>query len=274
MASEQFELSRETRASFCITRCLADGIRYRADDEVPVEHVLDVTVEGLGAISFACTPSHLAELVVGHLLTEGLIAGVGDIEGMEMSRDGSSIAVRLAKRLRVVDGFSEVVTTCSTKTTRRSTETRPALRKLEPVPWDPRQVFGISAEFAADTPIHRATFGAHSCRIALGGELLYCCEDLGRHNAFDKAVGLAALNGVDLTKATVFTSGRAPVDMVEKAIRARIPILVSKAVPTDRTVELARSYDLTLVCSARPDSMKVFSDPLGCARSFRASQAS
>lgn len=244
-----------------------------ADDEVPVEHVLDVAIEGLGTVSFACTPDHLVELVVGHLLTEGLIASIDDIEDMKVSCDASSIAVRLGKRLRVVDGLSKVVTTCSSKTTCRGTEARPALRKLDPVPWDPRQVFRMSADFAADTPIHRATFGAHSCRIAFGGKQLCCCEDLGRHNAFDKAVGLAALSGADLSKATAFTSGRAPVDMVEKAIRARIPILVSKAVPTDRTVELARKYDLTLVCSARPDSMKVFSDPLGCVRSFETPRA-
>ena len=49
--------------------------------------------------------------------------------------------------------------------------------------------------------------------------------------------------------------------MVTKAIKAGIPVLVSKAVPTDLTVELARRFDLTLICAARPDSMKVYHDP-------------
>ena len=51
--------------------------------------------------------------------------------------------------------------------------------------------------------------------------------------------------------------------MVMKAIRARIPLLMTKAVPTDLTVQLAREYDLTLICSAHADGIKVFNDPLG-----------
>ena len=66
---------------------------------------------------------------------------------------------------------------------------------------------------------------------------------------------------VDLSPCIVFTSGRVPIDMVAKAIRARIPILVSKAVPTDKTIQIARDHDLTLICSAHPDAIRVFNDP-------------
>ena len=109
--------------------------------------------------------------------------------------------------------------------------------------------------------MHRRTFGAHSCFLSVGEEILYCCEDLGRHNAFDKVIGCALQDHVDLSQAVIYTSGRLPVDMVTKAIKASIPVLVSKAVPTDLTVELARRFDLTLICAARPDSMKVYHDP-------------
>ena len=70
---------------------------------------------------------------------------------------------------------------------------------------------------------------------------------------------------IDLRQALVFSSGRLPVDMVMKAIRAGIPLLATKAVPTDETVRLAREFGLTLVCQARPDSAVVYHDPLGCA---------
>ena len=75
-------------------------------------------------------------------------------------------------------------------------------------------------------------------------------------------IGCALQDGVDLTSAIVFTSGRLPVDMVLKGIRSGIPVLVSKAVPTDMTIKLAQEFGLTLICSARPDSMKVFNDQL------------
>jgi FdhD protein len=65
------------------------------------------------------------------------------------------------------------------------------------------------------------------------------------------------MDGVDLAAWTVFTSGRVPTDMALKAIRAGIPVMVSKAVPTDTAVELARAHGLTLICSAYPDSFVV-----------------
>ena len=92
------------------------------------------------------------------------------------------------------------------------------------------------------------------------GEILYCCEDIGRHNALDKAVGRALIDGVDLRQCVLFSSGRIPADMMEKAIRAGVPLLASNAVPTDRAVALARAYRVVLICTARSDSMNIFAD--------------
>ena len=78
------------------------------------------------------------------------------------------------------------------------------------------------------------------------GRILYQCEDLGRHNALDKAVGCALADGVPLGECVLYTSGRVPVDMVRKAIRAGVPALVSKTMPTVQSVELAEEYGLRL----------------------------
>lgn len=74
-------------------------------------------------------------------------------------------------------------------------------------------------------------------------------------------MGAALRADIDLRNALVFSSGRLPVDMVMKAIRAGIPILATKAVPTDETIRLAREFGLTLICQARPDSVVVYNDP-------------
>ncbi len=170
--------------------------------------------------------------------------------------------VYLKDRNHVVNPRELIVEDVGTCCTDNRTLSRLYLRdeelpEVSPIPWTHEQIFALAHVFAADTPMHRRTYGAHSCYLARGAEVLYCCEDLGRHNAFDKVVGCALIDDVDLRECTVFTSGRVPTDMAVKAIRARIPIMVSKAVPTNLAVQMAKEHGLTLICAAHPDSFRI-----------------
>ena len=91
------------------------------------------------------------------------------------------------------------------------------------------------------------------------GTFLRLAEDIGRHNALDKVIGYALRHQIDLKECMVYSSGRIPTDMAMKAIYAGIPVLSSKASPTTEAIELAKTYRLTLICAARRDRMKVFS---------------
>ena len=104
----------------------------------------------------------------------------------------------------------------------------------------------LAAAMGGELPLYRATRAVHSCFLLRAGRILYQCEDLGRHNALDKAVGCALADGVPLGECVLYTSGRVPVDMVRKAIRAGVPALVSKTMPTVQSVELAEEYGLRL----------------------------
>ena len=90
------------------------------------------------------------------------------------------------------------------------------------------------------------------------GEILRRAEDIGRHNALDKVLGWALMQGIPLEECIVYTSGRIPVDMVMKVIRAGVPVLASKAMPTRESVLLAEEFGLSLIGAARKDSMVVF----------------
>ena len=242
----------------------ADGTCEEVKDQVQVEHTLDVYVNEILTMRVVCTPDHLFDLIVGRLFTEGLIEGPESIERMELV--GASTRANIYLKDRAADLSRVTVQTVPTCCTGNQVfnsyfEGDRSLQKVKPVAWEPEWVFSLARQFATDSPMHKKTSGSHSCYLAVRDQVLYCCEDLGRHNAFDKVIGCALRDGVDLTHAIIFTSGRLPVDMVLKGIRSRVPILVSKAVPTDMTVRLAREFNLTLICSARPDSMKVFNSP-------------
>ena len=97
-----------------------------------------------------------------------------------------------------------------------------------------------------------------------------CCrEDIGRHNAIDKAVGYALIQGIDRGNCYLFTTGRMPADMVMKAVRAGVPLLASKTYPTDEGIALARKTRLTLV-TLRPDgSLLIWTDGTEAERKAR-----
>lgn len=238
--------------------------------QIPVEHVLEVRADGRPFMRITCTPVHLVELVVGRLFSEGMISSVDDVASVTVSDDLSTADVVFSSAglpKRSLRGDVDVVPTYGTTGRPVLADERgsglAAARDRADAAWDVEGVFSLARVFAEDTPIHTATNGAHSCYLAVAGELKYCCEDLGRHNALDKVIGSALLAGDDLSRALVFSSGRIPADMIGKVIRAGVPVLVTKAVPTDLAVRMARDAGLTLICSARPDSIKVFNDPAG-----------
>lgn len=215
---------------------------------VQEESLLDVEVNGRWNLRLSCSLGHVDELVAGRLYTSGLIDGTGEIGRMTLRSDPLEASVTVA-RLR--EGRATVAEA------QRLVEAGVLLNPVEPIAWDVPSILRLAAVFAEDKTSHRRTRGVHSAYLAQGDELLCWREDIGRHNAFDKVVGWALMNGVDLARCTLYTSGRVPSDMAAKAVRARIPVLVSKATATDKAVALARNYGLALVCDATPYSLAV-----------------
>ncbi|MDO4400325.1 MAG: formate dehydrogenase accessory sulfurtransferase FdhD [Coriobacteriia bacterium] len=250
-------------AAFPAVRVQADG-REQADASIPlqVEHVVRVYVNGELVMNLTCSPDHIVELVLGRLFTEGMIASADEVDEMWLCEHSTRVLVYLRDREAVAmprDRMVQDVGTCCTDNRTLSSLflRNEELASVTPIPWLPEDIFALAAVFESDTPMHKKTFGAHSCYLARGAEVLYCCEDLGRHNALDKVIGCALLDGVDLKQCTIFTSGRVPTDMCVKAIRAGVPLMVSKAVPTDLAVNMAHEHNLTLICSAHADSYVV-----------------
>lgn len=216
-----------------------DGIIERQTEPVLREHSVKALVNGKLEMDFVCLPQFLPELIIGHLVTEGYLHRAEDVVSLSISPAGDSAEVTL----------------------KTLAEPGP-MPDLTPAPWKAEWIFSLADRFAQGMPLHELTFATHSCFLARGGQLLFRCEDIGRHNAVDKAVGYALMNGIDLSACLLYSSGRMPADMAAKAIRAGIPLLASKGAPTSAAVKLARQHQLTLLCAARRDRMKLFSDPL------------
>lgn len=214
-------------------------IRYRGElsrpaaDRVIREWEFTLSWNGAVVEQGTCLPTQLEEMARGFLITEGYVAQAGQIRAVTV--EGNRIEAQ-----------------------GEALEAPPALRRLESGGWTPEQVMDTATRFLLTSQLFRATGSIHSALLAVDGEERYYAEDLGRHNAIDKVVGMAAGAGAPMGRCVLYTSGRLPVGMARKAVRAGIPVVVSRSAPTDLTLELARETGLTVIGFAREGRMNLY----------------
>ena len=219
---------------------------------IPTEHAAVIYVNEQPAFRVVCTPQLLPQLALGRLLTEGWIASAEEVEQISVCAEGLKVNIYLNHPLTARRAAAQEVSSCCTDNVALGSPVE--LLPLRPVPGldlQPEWVERLTAAMHAGLPLYRATRAVHSCFVLHKGEIVFACEDLGRHNALDKAVGCAVLAGLPLAECVLYTSGRVPLDMVRKAIRAGVPVLVSKSMPTVQSAELAAEYGLQLVCGRK-----------------------
>lgn len=236
-----------------------DGLIEQRREEVLAEHSVAVRINGISAGNVTCIPEHLELLILGRMLTEGIIASMADIDSLQLSDAGDQVEVFLADRSAVITGQPMLK---SNHTGNDAYIVDRGMAPVTPIFWKPEWVFHLADCFADGTPLHEKTWATHSCILGREADILFTCEDISRHNALDKVIGFALKNGISLKECMVYSSGRIPTDMAAKGVRAGIPILVSKASPTAAAIRLAKECNLTLICAARRDRMKLFSGTL------------
>ncbi len=215
-----------------------EPLNVPAPVEITAEHEMDVYINGRFALHVVCTPEHLAELTAGRLVTEGWARRQEDIRSIEIGDGGFRADVTLENGM-AAPMEAPVVT---------------------PRPWEESWLRRAAERMRGEEPLYSRTHAAHACYLGRRDELLCCREDIGRHNALDKAVGYALVEGIDRGECYLFTTGRMPADMVLKAARAGIPLLASKTYPTDGGIALARRAGLTLVTLQRDGSLLLWTD--------------
>ena len=237
------------------------GQSFRYPDDLVAEHTMEIYLNDTPAYEVVCSPTDLPELVLGRLLSDGVIQSTDEVELLYLCENGLRAKVYLPNWEPATDRPAvEQVSTCCTgnRTIADLFRNQTPPRHLKPIAYEQRWIFRLAEAMKEDMPLYAATHGTHSCLLMHKGEILRRAEDIGRHNALDKVLGWALMQGIPLEECIVYTSGRIPVDMVIKVIRAGVPVLASKAMPTRESVLLAEEFGLSLIGAARKDSMVVF----------------
>ena len=172
-----------------------------------------------------CTCTDIHELCVGRLFCDGWISSVEDIKESAIDEEEGRASFRVK-----ADAPKEVL-----------------LRPVRTSGFDEMDLYVAAGSFAAGLPVHDTTFAAHCAMLIRGGNVLYMCEDISRHNALDKAIGYMVSNRLSPEGMVLFSSGRMPTDMIRKAVIAGIATVAGKAMPTADSVVLAKKYGITLI---------------------------
>lgn len=253
---------------------LADAGDATIERQVPIEAPVALEYNGIGYAVMMATPSDLKEFAIGFSFAEGLATRVEDFEEIEVHAVEGGWVVRMTvpvERMETVTARARARVSESSCGLCGMESIEQILRALPPVTARIGTTrLAISSALAAlgdHQPLGRATGAVHAAAFCSPeGLILEACEDVGRHNALDKLIGLLALKGISPASGFILLSARCSYELVEKTVRAGCPLLVTISAPTSLAVERATAAGLTLVALARSDSALVVNDPHGSIR--------
>lgn len=242
-------------------------------------------INGREWLTFMCSPVGLHHLALGFMLSEGLIGGLGDLWRMKVFLDADRVYMLFPEaglngelhmrtceegvgsidvRLRgqpPTRGEKRIITSgCGGGVTfdDLSGGRPPLSSKLRT---SAAQIFGLMRELNQAAGLYRASRGVHTSALADGDELLLVAEDVGRHNTLDKLRGAAALEDLPTRDRILVSSGRISSEMITKARKMEVPLVISRTSPTAMSIRLAQSWDITLVGYVRAHALRVYTCP-------------
>jgi len=231
---------------------------------VPSEHVIKLVLNYQDILELTCLNENLKEFIVGFLFTEGIIDNFHDIEHIEFSRDEKKVFVHTkdeTKGNEYKDKLKRIVTGCHGGFVQgKITGVKRSLTKSINIDFD--LIARCRKILERQSSGYKLTHCTHAaCLFNLKGELLFKCEDLGRHNAVDKVVGHAVKEDHLGENRVIFVTGRISSEMVGKILRTGWIGIFSISSPTLDAIELCREYNILLIARIKNKGLNIYNQP-------------
>ncbi len=258
-----------------VLRVSEEGVTAQEDSvatEEPLEIQLSYAKQGGLRVNKSIsvtmrTPGSDAELAAGFLFTEGIVSDRGQIEDISAAAGGNSVRVSLHPwvdvDLRGLERHFYTTSSCGVC----GKASLDAIRAAGRAPLDPDEPM-IHAGTVSRMPqtlreaqaVFDRTGGLHGADLFdPAGALLCVREDVGRHNAVDKVLGVQFLAGrTPLSRHILLVSGRASFELMQKAVMAGVPVLAAVGAPSSLAVSVARQFGATLLGFVRDGRVNVY----------------
>ncbi len=249
-------------------RFQADGAPpVLAQDYVVVEDILVLDIEDVGSYTLLCTPYDTRALAVGFAFSEGIISRIDDINVLYYCEDTPGV-IRMAvvdpARAQGPERSLIVTSSCGMCGSREAVDR--FLSETSAV----GQSLSVTAplllstvdDMRAQQRLFSQTGGTHAAAIFSGeGEIISFSEDIGRHNALDKAIGKCLLAGIPTAGCGVVLSGRVSFELVAKSARAGLELIAAVSAPSSLAIDAAQRSNITLCGFVRDDRATAYTHP-------------
>jgi FdhD protein len=248
-----------------IIRRKRDGELEYLPDDLTIEEPLELRIGRKTLAITMRTPGHDEELAAGFLVSEAIVRARDEIARISADRDnrviidlkeGVKLKLNSTKRFGTISSSCGLCGKTNIEAIRQdfppitSKEIRIDIETLLSLP---EKLRNAQSDFARTGGIHAAGI------FDVNGELKGAREDIGRHNAVDKAIGRAFLDGIlPLDRHILLVSGRASLEIIQKALAAGIPIIAAVSAPSTLAVSFARESNQTLIGFLRPPSFNIY----------------
>ncbi|MBN2098368.1 MAG: formate dehydrogenase accessory sulfurtransferase FdhD [Dehalococcoidia bacterium] len=242
---------------------ITEGIRTDVEDVVVRESSLTIVLDNQELVTMLCSPIDLKPLAVGYLFSEGFLKSKEEIKNVVVddrkgivrvetkTGEGADAAI-LSKRL-VTSGSGRGSSFYKLADAQAGIKIDSRFQMLA------RDVLALVGQFQCSSELHEVTRGVHSAALCDERKILVFADDIGRHNAIDKIIGRCILVDVAAKDHGLIFSGRISSEMLLKAARRDIPVVISIASPTNVAVRMANDMGMTVVGMVRGKKMNIYS---------------
>lgn len=246
-------------------RKYSNGQLLDIEDTIVKEFPLTIFVNRQEFATMVCTPTHFEEMVVGFLASEGVIRIQQDILSLNIDEDAGFAHVMLHTEVTTSQQYytKRFIGSCCGKSRQfyfhndvRTAKTSTSIQTITP-----SQCICLMNRMQASSVVFQETGGVHNAALCTPDEIIVSRTDIGRHNALDKLYGYSLLHKIPVREKIIVFSGRISSEVLVKAAKIGVGIVLSKSAPTDLAIKLAEDLNITAVGFIRGDSFNIYSHP-------------
>ncbi len=220
-----------------------------------------IYINGQELVTMLCTPNKMSFLVLGFLASEGIIQSLDDLGVLRICEDeGNVVEVRLRDKSLSLPKKRVLLSGCGGGITFEDLKVSHA-RLTSSLAVTPTQISKLMRDLQKNAEAYHTAGGIHASALSDGERLLVVAEDVGRHNTLDKIRGECLYHHMPTKDRIILTTGRISSEMVDKAVRMEVPVVVSRTSPTDLAIRLAESWGMTVIGYVRGKKMNLYTHP-------------